>query len=132
MSDYELVDIFNSNVEVLLALFMAFVSATSAFLVVAYLAAKELSSFLLKVAISLYSITSFLLMGIAERQGAVLIGIRNQMGESLSWHPAVYETQWIMPTLFRSVVIVMALLYASSIWYFFHARNVANDTPGKI
>ncbi len=100
MSEYEVVDLFNSHAETLLTILMGFISATSAFLIVAYLVAKELSAFLASVAMALYSIASLVLMALAERQGTALVDLRGQMRQILSWHPGTYEDQWIMPTAF--------------------------------
>ena len=121
--DILLVDLLSSNAMIAIEIFFGFISATSAFLVVGYLAAKELSAPLLKVAVALYSVTSFVLIFAAQRQGLVLVGIREQMGSNLTWHPAVYEAQWIFPTVIFGMPVVMTLLFVSATWYFLHARN---------
>lgn len=132
MSEYELVDLFNSHLETLLAIFMAFVSTTSAFLVATYLAAREFSSGLGKVVVALYSITSIVLMGIAQRQSVVCVDIRGEMEQSVTWHTAVYEPSWIMPTGFFSVSVVMAALFLSALWYFFHTTTrIPGQAPSR-
>jgi hypothetical protein len=123
MSPYELADLFNSQAAFLLAILMGFVSTTSAFLAVTYLAGKEFTSFIRIMTLMLYSITSILLMALAQRQSAVLVGLRSQMEGVLTWHPAVYEANWIMPTAFYSTVFVMAALFISSIWYFLYTSK---------
>ena len=132
--DLALVEAFNSHLETMLTIFLGYVSATSAFLVVAHLAATELSTILARFVNSLYSITTLALAGITQRQGEVILGIRSQMGEVLSWHPAVYEPAWVLVMFMRSPFVVMVLIYAGSIWYFRYARNkvgTSSRTSGK-
>jgi hypothetical protein len=55
----------------------------------------------------------------------VMIGIRDLMEKNtaLSWHPAVYEAEWIFPFVILGVPFVMFILFACSAWYFLHARR---------
>ncbi len=127
MSEIEilLVELLNTNATTMIELFFGFISATSAYLVVSHIAAQELSTALVKVTVALYSVTAAVLIGGTQRQGMVLFGIREQMEKvpSLTWHPAVYEADWIFPTIIYGMPMVESLLFVSSVWYFFHARN---------
>ena len=124
-TDILLVDLFNSNTETMLQIFFGFVSATSAFLVVANLAAKEMSRALVTVTVTLYTAASAVMIGGTNRQALVVFGIRDEMKniDSLQWHPAVYEAPWIFPTIMHGVPVVELLLCLGAIWYFFYARN---------
>jgi hypothetical protein len=55
MSDYELVDAFMRHVGVIMVFFMAFLSATSAFLVVVHLAAAAIPKLLVRVTVTVYT-----------------------------------------------------------------------------
>ena len=127
MSEYELADLFNSHVQTVITIFMAFVSTTSAFLIVTYLAAKEFSSFLTRVVVALYTISSLMLIGITQRQTQVIVGLRGEMEGVATWHPAVYEPEWIMPTAFSSVVIVMGLFMMGALWFFAFTRKAGRN-----
>ena len=131
MSEYELVTLFNSHIETMIAIFMAFVSTTSAFLIVTYLAATEFPRFLARVTVGLYSITSLTLMGIGERQAATIIGLRSQMEGVVFWHPAVYEAEWILPTALYSIIVTMLFLFVSSLWFFFFTRQRIETPPNQ-
>ena len=48
----------------------------------------------------LYSLASVFLISVTERMGATMIAIRNEMGESLSWHPAYSEPEFLCHLLF--------------------------------
>lgn len=130
MSEYELVDLFNSLVQGMLAIFMAFVSTTSAFLVATYLAARKFSPFLAWVTVGLYSVTALTLIGLEQRQAVTLVDLRGRMSRVADWHPAVYEAEWIAPTATYSIVVLMLLLLASSLWFFFYTRNHGNIIDG--
>ena len=123
MSEYELVDLFNSHVQGILAIFMAFISTTSAFLVATYLAGRKFSSFLARVTMSLYVMSSLVLIDISERQATTLIDLREEMRGAASWHPAVYEADWIAPTSAYSLIVLMVSLLISSLWFFAYTRR---------
>lgn len=53
MSGYELLDVFNSHLSAVISFFLAYISATSAFLIVAYLAAPQLPSLVVRLVIGL-------------------------------------------------------------------------------
>ena len=124
MSGYELLDAFDSHLSSVISFFVAYISATSAFLVVGYLAAKDLPALVARLAISLYSLTAIFFLAVFQRHWTSLLTIRSQMRDAgLVWYPAVYEPQWIIPTTLWTGVFVMAVLYAGSIWYFISARR---------
>ena len=132
MSEYELVDLFNSLVQGILAIFMAFVSTTSAFLVATYLAAPKFSPFLARVTVGLYAITGLTLIGLEQRQAQTLVDLRRRMLTVIDWHPATYESEWIAPAATYSIVALMVLLLVSSLWFFVYTRRqVQNNGPER-
>ena len=128
MNEYGLLDAFNQHLGTTVSFFVSYISATSAFLVVAYLAGKQLPPIVAKLAIGLYSLTAVFFMALFQRHWTSLMSVRDKMHDmDLSWYPAVYESQWFMPITMWIGVMVMAVLYAGSVWYFISARR---DTDG--
>ena len=123
-TDILLAELFNSTVSTMVQIFFGFISATSAFLVVAHLASKEMYKALAIVTVALYVVASVVLIGGTNRQSLIVFGIRDLLKQSnvMQWHPAVYEAEWIFPTLMHGIPIVETLLFFDAIWYFLHAR----------
>ena len=124
-TDILLVELFNSNAQTLFEVFFGFVSATSAFLVASHLAGPHVSNSLSRVAVALYAITSLILIGNIQRQGLVMLGIREQMEAvtALQWHPAVYEAEWIFPFFVFGSPVVESFLFVASLWFWFYTRR---------
>jgi hypothetical protein len=123
MSDYELADIFVTHVQVLLTYFMGFISATSALLVVAHVAGSTLPVALVRVVIAIYTITSVFMIASFQRLSVVMLGIRGEMGESLSWHAVVQEEPWVLELLTSIGVFAMIVIYLSGVWYLLRVRK---------
>ena len=124
MNEYELLDALMSHMYLVQVYFVSFISATSAFLVVAHLAAKELPSTIVKLAIALYGFTAIFLLANFQRAFAITIAVRDKMTAlNMAWYPAVVEPQWIMPTVMWIGVLVMSVLSVGSIWYFVSSRR---------
>ena len=129
MSEYELTDSFLNHVELSMTYFMAYLSATSAFLAVAYLAGSAIPPILARVVLAVYSLASIYLIVAFQRITEIYIGVREEMRGLVEWHPAVYEQPWLIPTVAWGAVAVMAMLYISTVWYFMHVRaGRKNDT----
>ena len=124
-TDILLAELFRSNAEMMMQIFFGFVSATSAFLVVAHTAGKEMTRALTAVTVTLYVVTSAVLIGGTNRQALVVFGLRDQMKETgvMQWHPAVYEASWIFPTIMHGIPLVELLLCIGAVWYFFHSKK---------
>lgn len=104
--------------------FVSFISATSALLVVAHLASKELSSTIVKLAIALYTFTAIFFLGNFQRAFNVTIAVRDRMvSENVSWYPAAVEPQWIIPAVMWIGVAVMVVLAVGSISYLISTRR---------
>ena len=127
MNEYGLLDAFNQHLGTTVSFFVSYISATSAFLVVAYLAGKQLPPIVAKLAIGLYSLTAVFFMALFQRHWVSLLSVREKMHDvDLSWYPAVYESQWFMAVTMWIGVAVMAVLYAGSVWYFISVRRDTN------
>ena len=118
MTDYELADLLVSQIDSFLSFFMAFVSLTSAFLIAAYFGSEKLRGSLTVLITGLYSLSSIFLIMVTQRMAATLIAIRDQMGESLSWHPAYSEPEFFQPFILQFAVVLMVCAYLGSMWYF--------------
>ena len=127
MNEYQLLDAFNSHLGITVSFFVANISATSAFLVVGYLAARDLPLIVARLAVGLYSLTALFFLLLFQRHWTSLMGIRDQMREvQLSWYAAVNESPWFMPITMWIGVIIMLTLYFGSVWYFISTRRT-ND-----
>ena len=124
MTDYEFIDAFVLHMNLVQMYFISFISATSAFLVVAHLAAKELPATMVRLAIGLYVFTSIYFLANFQRAFSITIAVRERMVESnLTWYPAVSEPQWVMPSVMWIGASVMLVLSIVSIWYFISSQK---------
>ena len=131
MTEYELVDAFMNHVGLGMTFFMAFLSATSAFLVAAYLAGSELPVVLARIIVAIYSLASVFLIFSFQRIGNIMLDIREQMHGITEWHTAVYEQQWVIPSAVWLAVVVMSLVFVGSIWFFQHWQHPDRRAPNK-
>ncbi len=129
MTDFELAYVFNEHVETQVTMLFGYFSITSAFLVASYLTAHSLSRFLAWVVIALYSVASLALIIISHRYVQMLVGIRNQMSESMLWHPAAYEAPFLLPLTFYLINISLLAIFIASLWFFRIAR-LSNGVGG--
>ncbi len=124
MNEYQLLDVFNAYLNTTIAFFVSYISATSAFLAVAYSVGRKLESLVAKLVVTLYTLTAVLFVIIFQRNWSALITIREQMHDlEMKWFPAVYEPQVALPVTMWIGVIIMSLLYAGSVWYFLSIRR---------
>lgn len=124
MNAHDLVDLWMTHLNLAMTLFAAFLSATSAFLLVAHFKDGELRKSLYRIVLSLYvvAVTFFLLLFAKTLEGA--LDVRGQMREAgVDWYNTVYEVQWIAPTVFTIGFFVQVLLAAGAIWYFRSTRE---------
>lgn len=124
MSPYELADLWVTHMTFLLSVFLAFISATSAFLIVATLKGRELQNFLYRLILYLYLIASvfFLLFFVKVSEG--LFNLRTQMIDlEMIWYNVVYENQMILPVILSLGVLIMISLITGSVWYFNSVRE---------
>ena len=79
VSEYELLDAFESHLGTAVTFFVAYISATSTFLVVAYLAAEDLRAFVANLVAALYSLSSIFLLLLFQRHWTSVMAIRDKM-----------------------------------------------------
>ena len=123
MTDYEIADLLSSHVENILAFLMAFVSLTSAFLVAVFFGKDKLSKMLSRLVAALYSLGSLFLIFVTLKIGHIALGLQLLMGESMIWHPAYTEPDWIMPIAINFIVFAMLAAYLCSMWYLFKSDH---------
>ena len=130
MNEIDLADAFTNNIGVIMAFFMAYLSATSAFLAVAYIAASEIPTVLSRLIVSIYILAS-VFMGVSfQRTLEFAISLREQMRlQEMLWHPAVSEPAWLLVSASWVGVAVMVLIFVASIVFYFHARRPAASNP---
>jgi heme/copper-type cytochrome/quinol oxidase subunit 4 len=103
-------------------------SATSAFLAVAYIVGKNLQSLLVGLVVGIYSLTAIYFIIIFQRHWTSLIVLREQMNQmKLWWFPAVAEPQFFLPSAMWIGVFVMSILYVGSVWYLFSIRKNSDE-----
>ncbi len=124
MSQYELVDLWITHLTLAMTVFVAFLSATSAFLIVAHFKGKELRQALYWIVTALYCFSAvfFLLMFAKTLEGALDIREQAKLA-GLDWFNIVYEPQILAPTIFTIGFIVQVLLAVGSIWYLRSTRS---------
>ena len=124
MSQYELVDLWITHLTLAMTVFVAFLSATSAFLIVAHFKGKELRQALYRIITALYCVSAvfFLLMFAKTLEGALDIREQAKLA-GLDWFNIVYEPQILAPTIFTIGFIVQVLLAVGSIWYLRSTRS---------
>jgi len=123
MADYELVDLWLTHLTLAISVFVAFLSATSALLVVAHFKKGGLQKPVYWLALSLYSVAVLFFVILFAKTSEGAINVRGQMHESdLHWFNAVYEPQFIAPLVLGLGIVVQIALAAGSLWYFRSTR----------
>ena len=124
MSQYELVDLWITHLTLAMTVFVAFLSATSAFLIVAHFKGKELRQALYWIVTTLYCVSAvfFLLVFAKTLEGALDVREQAKLA-GLDWFNIVYEPQILAPTIFTIGFIVQVLLAVGSIWYLRSTRR---------
>ena len=123
MSTFEITDLFATHITLTITIFMAFVSITSALLVATYFASNIISSTLARIVIIIYSTSSIFLISAFQRTSDVLIRLRGQFDESMSWHTASSEPTWVLPTLVSVGTLTLVGISVGTVWYFLQTRK---------
>ena len=124
MSQYELADLWISHLNFAMTVFVAFLSATSALLIVAHLKGRDLQQSLYRIVTALYIVSAvfFLILFAKTLEGA--LNVRGQMQiADLDWFNAVYEPQFIAPSVLTIGLLVQVMLAVGALWYFKSTRN---------
>lgn len=128
MNQHDFLDVWVMHSNFLLTVFVAFISGTSAYLIVANVKGRELHTklFLLVSCIYILASTFFILFYIKVSES--MLNVRTQMIEAnLNWYNVAYEPQFIFPMILTIGGILMISLAAGSIWYFAHIRKANNE-----
>ncbi len=124
MSQYELVDLWITHLTLAMTVFVAFLSATTAFLIVAHFKGPELRQSLYRIVTTLYgvAVVFFVLMYAKTLEAAIDIRGQAKLAD-MDWYNIVYEPQMIAPFIFTTGFIVQVILAIGSVWYFKSTRN---------
>jgi len=124
MSQYELVDLWIAHLNFAMTVFVAFLSSTTAMLIVAHLKGSELQQSLYRIVTALYCVAVVFFLGLFAKTLEAALDIRGQMNVADSdWYNIVYEPQMIAPTVFTIGFFVQVLLAVGTLWYFRSTRS---------
>lgn len=124
MSPTDLIDLWVTHMDFLLVLFVAFMSATSAFVIVVNVKGKDLHPTACTLVRSLYVVASIFFLLFMFKVAESILNIREQMHTAnMDWYNVVYEPQFILPFILVSGLIVVVALVAGSLWYFSFVRR---------
>jgi len=124
MTQYEFIDLWIMHLEFALTVFVAFLSATSAFLIVAHFKGGELRQSLYRIVTALYcvAVVFFVLMYAKGLQAAIDIREQARLA-GMDWYNIVYESEMMAPFTFATGFIVQVILAIGSVWYFRSTRR---------
>lgn len=124
MSQYELIDLWVSHIGHAITVFVAFLSATTAYLIVAHFKGGELRQSLYRIVTALYCFGAIFFMLLYAKSLEAAINIREQARlAEIDWYNAVYEPPMIALIAFSMGFVVQAVLAAGSVWYFRSTRS---------
>ena len=124
MTAFELTTLFASHLELLIAILMAFISVTSAFLVALYFMDSKLGTILKILIAGLYILSSLFLIGVFQRTSDLLIQIRTNLTAKVIWHTASTESEWILPAFLGAGLILQILLFLGAMGYFVNKQKL--------
>lgn len=128
MSQSELIELWVTHMDFLLALFVSFMSATSAFVVVANIKGQELSKQACGLVRGLYVVASVFFLVFMGKVAESILNLRGQMhAADMEWYNVVYEPQFVLPLLLTTGLIVIASLVAASLWYLSSVRKKSDS-----
>ena len=136
MTDYELVSIFLELVNTLWMIFATYVSIVFAFIVASYLVAQRLTSTVVSLVITLYTLVSiWAIWGVRQNS----INISATVGEmsrrtldgraSLDWLPILDMPDNMRTIIPGLITLVTVVIFAGSVVFFFYERRIkiSND-----
>ena len=108
----------------LLVLFVAFMSATSAFVIVAHVKGKELHPMACTLVRCLYVVASVFFLVFMGKVSESILNIRGQMHKAnMDWYNVVYEPQFVLPLILIIGMVVVISLVVGSLWFFSSVRK---------
>jgi len=124
MSQSELVNLWVTHMDFLLVLFVAFMSATSAFVIVANVKGKDLQPTACKLVRYLYIVASVFFIVFMGKVAESILNLRGQMhAENMDWYNVVYEPQFVLPLILIAGLVVVVSLVVGSLLYFSSVRK---------
>jgi len=124
MSQYELIDLWVTHITHAITVFVAFLSATTAYLIVAHLKGGEIRQSLYRIVTALYCVGAVFFVVMYAQSLVAAINIREQARlAEMDWYNAVYEPPMIAPIVFTTGFIVQVILAVCSVWYFRSVRS---------
>ena len=128
MSQSELINLWITHMDFLLVLFVAFMSATSAFVVVANIKGKDLSPPAYKLARYLYVVASMFFLVFMGKVAESILNLRGQMhAVNMEWYNVVYEPQFMLPLILITGLVVVVSLIVGSLWYLSSVRRESDS-----
>jgi len=128
MSQSELVGLWVTHMDFLVVLFVAFMSATSAFVIVANIKGKDLSSPACRLVRWLYVVASVFFLVFMGKVAESILNLRGQMlAANMEWYNVVYEPQFILPLILVIGFIVAVSLVVGSLWYLRFVREESDS-----
>jgi hypothetical protein len=112
----------------LVVLFVAFMSATSAFVIVANIKGKDLSSPACRLVRWLYVVASVFFLVFMGKVAESILNLRGQMfAANMEWYNVVYEPQFILPLILVIGFVVAVSLVVGSLWYLRSVRKESDS-----
>ncbi len=131
MTDYEMIYIFQENLNLIFTVLMSYVSIVSAFLVVGHLISAKLNVAMVSVVTGLFTLVSITMTFLMNRLTTTFIGIGGEMRKSvdegtssLGWHNITYEPEFLAQGAMVALTSLLILTYVGAIIFFFHQRRV--------
>ena len=112
----------------LLVLFVAFMSATSAFVVVANIKGKDLNPSACRLVRYLYIVASMFFLVFMGKVAESILDLRGQMhAANLKWYNVVSEPQFILPLILITGLLVVVSIIVGSLWYLTSVRKESDS-----
>lgn len=138
MSDHELLNTFIAFTNTLWMIFATYVSIVFAFIVAAYLVAGRLTSILVSLVVTLYSLVSiWSVWAIGQNANAVAATAREMKRlvaasqSTLGWVPQVSIPDYMIPILPKMITGIAFVAYIGSIVFFYYQRKIAWSRDSK-
>ena len=124
MSESEFIDLWVTHANFLVTLFVAFMSATSGFLIVANIKGKELQPIAYNLVRYLYIVASVFFIVFMGKVAESMLNLREQMrAADMDWYNVVHEPQFIFPLILITGLFVLISLAVGSLWYLGSVRK---------
>ncbi|MFT7653893.1 MAG: hypothetical protein ACI9UU_003007 [Candidatus Azotimanducaceae bacterium] len=131
MTDHELITIFIEFVNTTWTIFGTFVSIVFAFIVASYLAASRLTSKVVLLVITLYTlVAAWSMWGISMNANSISATVGEmkrrllEESSSLGWLPILGLPDYMLPVIPILITCLASVVYIGSIVFFFYQRRI--------